>query len=269
MYWSQSLRSATSFMENFQRLPGSSMRSRKRLRCSSRDTLRKNLRISVPLRARWRSKARISSKRCCQISLPTSCFGSFWRAEQFLVHTYGQHFLVMRAIENTDASVCRQPLRHTPEEIVLQFLRTRLLEGMNLAALRIDAAHHVLDDAVLAGGVHRLQHDQHRPAVFRVKALLQFGELLDAGGQHRLGFFLIDSQAAALGRIVLRQPEFIRLVDTKSLGDAVKLHSRKDYRKAKRCARNAVTKRGIAGSKSATLRTIRMSASSGCRSRAR
>ena len=67
----------------------------------------------------------------------------------------------------------RQPLADAPEEIVDEFLRARLLEGMHLDALAGSAAHHVLDDAVLAGGVHRLQHDQHRPAVAGVKLLLQ------------------------------------------------------------------------------------------------
>ena len=109
---------------------------------------------------------------------------------------------------------------------MLQFLRARLLERMHLAALRIDAAHDVLDDAVLAGGVHRLQHDQHRPAVFGVKPLLQFGEPLDALGQHGLGIFFVDGQPAALGGIVLGQAEFVRLVDAEAFGDVLEFHDR-------------------------------------------
>ena len=96
---------------------------------------------------------------------------------------------------------------------------------MHLAALRVDAAHHVLDDAVFAGGVHRLQHDQHRPAVVRVEPLLQFGEAFDAVSQHRLRFFLVDRQTAAFGGIVLGQAEIVRLVDTEALGDMVELHA--------------------------------------------
>ena len=56
-------------------------------------------------------------------------------------------------------------LRGAPEEIVVELLGARRLEGMHLAALRIDARHHVLDDAVLAGRIHRLEDHQHRPAV--------------------------------------------------------------------------------------------------------
>ena len=52
IYLSQSFRSATSPIENFQFFDGSSMRSRNRRFCSSFETCRKNFRISVPLRAR-------------------------------------------------------------------------------------------------------------------------------------------------------------------------------------------------------------------------
>ena len=44
------------------------------------------------------------------------------------------------------------------------------LVGVDLAALRIDAGHHVLDDAVLACGVHALQNDKHRPSAVGVEA---------------------------------------------------------------------------------------------------
>ena len=44
----------------------------------------------------------------------------------------------------------------------------RVLEAEHLAALRIDAGHHVPDGAVLSGGVHRLKDQQHRIAVGRV-----------------------------------------------------------------------------------------------------
>ena len=108
-------------------------------------------------------------------------------------------------------------------------------------ALRIEAAHHVLDQAVLAGGVHRLQHDQHRPAVCGVEPLLQIGQPLDALGEHGLGLALVDGEAVALGRIVLGQPKLVRPVDAKAFGDAVELHgvSSTSSPPAKRCARKA------------------------------
>ena len=51
LIFAHNLRSAMSASENFQFLAGSSSRSRKRSRCSSFETLRKNFRITVPLRA--------------------------------------------------------------------------------------------------------------------------------------------------------------------------------------------------------------------------
>ena len=61
MYSSQCPRSATSAGENFQCFSGFSSLSRNRFRCSSLETLRKNLRIKVPLRPRCRSKLLMSS----------------------------------------------------------------------------------------------------------------------------------------------------------------------------------------------------------------
>ena len=91
--------------------------------------------------------------------------------------------------------------RRAPEKIVVEFLRARRLERMHLAALRIDAGHHVLDDAVLAGRIHRLEHDQHRPAVLRVEPLLQIGEALDVRLEHLLGLVLVDIEACGVARV--------------------------------------------------------------------
>jgi hypothetical protein len=41
-----------------------------------------------------------------------------------------------------------------------KLLDARRLEGVGGAALRIDARHHGLDDAVLAGGIHARSKDQ-------------------------------------------------------------------------------------------------------------
>ena len=79
--------------------------------------------------------------------------------------------------------------------------RARRLEGVDLAALRVDARHDVLDRAVLAGGVHRLEHRQHRPAVLGVELLLQVGKPFYAVGEHRLGVVLADVEAEGVGRI--------------------------------------------------------------------
>ncbi len=61
---------------------------------------------------------------------------------------------------------------------MIELLCARRLERMHLAALRIDARHDVLDDAILAGRIHALQHDQHRPVVVGIEPFLQLGEAL-------------------------------------------------------------------------------------------
>ena len=51
----------------------------------------------------------------------------------------------------------RQSHRCPPEEIVIELLVRRNLEGVDLAALGVQAEEDMLDRAVLAGGVHALQ----------------------------------------------------------------------------------------------------------------
>ena len=79
---------------------------------------------------------------------------------------------------------------------MVEFLGRRLLEAEDLAALRIHAGHDVLDGAVLAGGVHRLKNQQHRPGVVGVNEFLDFGELLPVLLQD-LQRALLDFVAAA------------------------------------------------------------------------
>ena len=74
MYSSQWPRSARSDGENFQFFSGRFSRSRNRFFCSSLDTCRKNLRITVPLRTRCRSNDLMSSYRSSQNFLPTFSF---------------------------------------------------------------------------------------------------------------------------------------------------------------------------------------------------
>ena len=84
-----------------------------------------------------------------------------------------------------------------PEEVVVEFLGRRLLEAVDLAALRIHARHDVLDRAVLAGGVHRLEDDQHRIAVVGVEQFLRVAEILAARVEIRLGAFPSASPSSA------------------------------------------------------------------------
>ncbi len=79
---------------------------------------------------------------------------------------------------------CGKAARRPPEEIVLQFLGTRVLEAVNLASLRIDARHDVFDRAVFAGGVHGLEDEEKGVTIVRVEQTLQLPELLDLVREH-------------------------------------------------------------------------------------
>jgi hypothetical protein len=105
-----------------------------------------------------------------------------------------QHVLVIGAVEDADAAALGQRFHVSPEEIVIEFLGGGFFETEDLAALRVHAGHDVADGAVLAGGVHRLEDDEHRVGVRGVEQFLGLGELLAA--------FLEDFRGALLDEIL-------------------------------------------------------------------
>jgi len=56
-----------------------------------------------------------------------------------------QHFPVVGSVEDTDPPALREITSGAPEKIVLQFGRAWMFEAEDLAALRIDTGHNVLD----------------------------------------------------------------------------------------------------------------------------
>ena len=88
------------------------------------------------------------------------------------MHPHDQHFLVIRAVEDADPAALGQVAGGAPEKIMRQLAGAGMLEAENLAALRIDARHHMADDAVLARRVHRLEDQQKRMLVRGIKQLL-------------------------------------------------------------------------------------------------
>ena len=80
------------------------------------------------------------------------------------MHAHHEHLLVVGAVEDADLAPRRQALGVAPQVVVVELLGRGHLEAVHRHALRVDAAHHVADRAVLAGGVERLQHDEHAPA---------------------------------------------------------------------------------------------------------
>ena len=82
------------------------------------------------------------------------------RPQQSVVDPHDQHILVVRTVENADIAAARHLCVVAPEKFVIQFLLAGMLERRHLAALGIDAAHHMLDGAVLARRIPRLEDQQ-------------------------------------------------------------------------------------------------------------
>ena len=104
-----------------------------------------------------------------------------------------------------------------------QFRRRRRLERGDAAALRVDAAQHVLDRAVLAGRVHALEDDEQRVAGVGVKALVPLLQLLGVFLQRLLVGLLRFVERRDLGRPV-RERERLAFGDLQRVD--VDLHSR-------------------------------------------
>jgi hypothetical protein len=101
------------------------------------------------------------------------------RREPLRMHLQRDDLLVVRAVEDADASPPRQCVRDPPEVVVPELLGRWPLERDDLHTLRVHARHDVLDHGVLAGRVHRLEDDEQRVSVTRPQQLLCLRELRD------------------------------------------------------------------------------------------
>ena len=70
-----------------------------------------------------------------------------------------------------------------PEKVVLPFVGRGDLERGHHAPDRVETAHDVADRAVLAAGVHGLDHHQQRIAVVGVEEELELAEALQILGE--------------------------------------------------------------------------------------
>src|SRR6266496_3056172 len=130
----------------------------------------------------------MSRKRSFHMSLVTS---SGLPLKEFRVDAHHERFLVVAAIEDPNAAALRHVLHTTPQKIVIEFFGRWGLEGIHLAALRVDPRHHVLDRAVFPSGIHGLEDEQHRPAILRVQHVLQLSQSFHPHGERLLGARLI------------------------------------------------------------------------------
>ena len=99
-------------------------------------------------------------------------------AQNLGMHAGDQNLLVIGSVEDADPAAFRQVAGGAPEKIMLQFAGAGMLEAEDLAALRIDARHHMPDGAVFSCRVHRLENQQHGMAIGRVEKLLLRAQLL-------------------------------------------------------------------------------------------
>ena len=99
------------------------------------------------------------------------------------MHAHDEHFLVIGAVEDADAPAFGQAAGGAPEKVVFEFLGAGMFEAEDLAALRIDAGHDVLDGTVLAGGVHCLKNQKQRILVVGVKQALLLAQFFGVFGK--------------------------------------------------------------------------------------
>jgi hypothetical protein len=126
------------------------------------------------------------------------------------MHTHHERLFVVAAVENADAPALRQRLHAAPEIIVIKIFGARRLEGRHLAPLRIHPRHDVFDGAILARCIHRLENEQHRPAVLCVKNVLQLREGLHTGLQRLLRPRLVfGRELSGITGIYVREAEFL------------------------------------------------------------
>src|SRR5713226_2610428 len=92
---------------------------------------------------------------------------------------------------------------------------------MDLAALRVDARKDRLDGTVLAGRIHALQDQQHRPAVLRIKFFLKILQAFQVGFEDLLGLVL-DEFILLIGLVRLEM-ELTRSVETERLDKGFQL----------------------------------------------
>ena len=83
-----------------------------------------------------------------------------------------ENFRVVRAVKNDDCPSLREVASGAPEEIMPELGRTRMAVTEDIAALRVDTGHHVLDAAVFSGGIHGLEDDEQGMSIGGVEQLL-------------------------------------------------------------------------------------------------
>src|SRR3954447_4486061 len=125
--------------------------------------------------------------------------GQLLAGEDLRVDAHHEHLLVMRAVEDRDLASRRELLRVAPEEVVVELGGGRPAEAVDDDPLRVHAAHHVPDRAVLAARVERLERDEDAVGVLRGEARLVVVEEVDALLEQILALLLREEVAGVAG----------------------------------------------------------------------
>src|ERR1700691_1824115 len=110
------------------------------------------------------------------VDLPVALGPDFFRNQ--IVDAHDEHIFVMGAVENHHLAALGNLLFDPPQKIVREFLRRRLLETHDAAALRIHCADYMPHDAIFATRIWSLKTDQQRVLLFGVEFKLQLIHLL-------------------------------------------------------------------------------------------
>ena len=85
----------------------------------------------------------------------------------------------------------------------------------------VNSRHDALDGAVLAGCIHGLKDEQHRPAVLCVEHILQFGQRLDPRRERFLGTrFILGPEVKRVTGIDMFQAEARTVGDLEGFREA-------------------------------------------------
>ena len=198
------------------------MRSRKRSACSSREMCRNSLTTIVP-----------SFARCCSNALMArvALLPDLLRGE--LLDAHDEHVLVVRAVEDADLAALREHVVDAPEEVVRELGRARGLEAGDAHAHRVEAAERVLDGAVLARGVHALQHDEQCAPVLGHQHRGELRHALEALRRLRARRLLVAEAELGVGRVVV-EVDLGAWLDARGVGEI--LHRGDDTRRARQRA---------------------------------
>src|SRR6516165_5514813 len=165
--------------------------------------------------------------------------GQLLSLQDILMYAHYEDLLIVRSVKDPDPSPLGQALGVAPEKVVVEVLRRGLLERENLTALRIYSRHDVLDSAVLPGRVHRLEHEQKRPAILGVEHILLLCEPLGAALQKVRRFAFAHRKATGVAGIEVLQFETLAFCNAERIDvflDAIEnFFSRHDVNSLSRC----------------------------------